>query len=78
MFIEKDSTLIECSAFFGSIQIMKYLDINNIQLKPSIWLYAVNSDNPEVIAFLEEKNIKMDDRTFSESIKSHHIANYQR
>ena len=51
MFIEKDPTLIEYAAFFGSIQILKYLVIKDVELEPSIWLYAVHSDNAEIIQF---------------------------
>ena len=78
MFIEKDPTLLEYATFFGSIQIMKYLWINNVELTSSLWIYAVHSNNPEVIHFLEDKNIEFDDKTFSKAIKDHHneIAHY--
>ena len=78
IFNEKEPTLIEYAAFFGSIQIMKYLYINEADISTSIWLYAVHSNDAEIIQFLEDKNIKMDDKTFSEAIKCHHndIAYY--
>lgn len=65
IFNEKYPTLIEYATFFGSIQIMKYLNMNNIKLTPSIWLYAVHSNNPDILEFLEDKQILIDDRTFS-------------
>ena len=34
-------------------------------------IYAVHSNNLKVIQFLEEKQIKIDDRTFSEAITCH-------
>ena len=38
----------------------------------------MHSNNPEVIHFLEDKNIEFDDKTFSKAIKCHHneIAHY--
>ena len=77
MFIVKNPTLIDYFAYFGSIQIMHYLEINKVQLTPSLPLYAIHSNNPEVILFLEEKQIEMDDKTFSGTIKCNHydIAN---
>ena len=54
--------------FFGSIRIMKYLEINNVELPKSLPLYA------EVIQFLEDNKIEIDDRTFSEAINCHHNA----
>ena len=45
----KNTTLIEYSAFFGSIQIFKYLMMNEVELTESLWLYAVHSKNAELI-----------------------------
>ena len=45
----KDISLIEYSAFFGSIQIFQYLKMNNVQLTPSLWLYTIHSKNAELI-----------------------------
>ena len=40
-------------------------------------IYAVHSNNAEVIQFLEEKKVKIDLRTFSEAIKYHNsIVDY--
>ena len=80
---KKQPTLIEYAAFFGSIQIFKYL-YNNIPIinTSSLWIYSIHSDNPEMINFLKENSIdpyKNDYVTcFEESIKCHHndIAKY--
>ena len=78
IFIEKDPTIIEYATFFGSIRIFEYLERSGVQLEPTLWLYAVHSNNSEMIQILELKHIKMDDRTFSEAVKCHHneISNY--
>lgn len=57
---------------------MKYLVANDVELTPSLWLYTIHFDNPEIIQFFEDKQIKIDERTFSEVIKCHHnnIAHY--
>ena len=77
---EKDLSLIEYACFFGSIRIIKYLEINDVELTPSLWLYAVHSNNSEAIQFLLDKKIKLDDRAFSEAIKCYHndVAYYIR
>ncbi|KAK8891517.1 hypothetical protein M9Y10_028729 [Tritrichomonas musculus] len=73
-------SLIEYAAFFGSIQIFKYLQDNRAPLKKSLWNYAIHGQNPEIIHILEENNIwpKSYDDCLIESIKCHHndIANY--
>ena len=75
--IKKRPSLIEYSAFFGSIQIFRYLYLNKIQLTPSLWIYAIHSQNPELIHLLEENDVQPDDisyeKCFQESIKCHHI-----
>lgn len=80
--IENESTsFIEYAAFCGSIQIFKYLILNKIELKPSLWLYVIHSKNPEMIHTLEELNIETPDSfklCLFESIKCNHndFANY--
>ena len=51
--IENEPTLIEYSAFYGSIQIFQYLQLNNVELKPNLWFYAIHSQNAELIHILE-------------------------
>lgn len=78
--MERTPTLTEYATYFGSIQIFKYLAINNVQLKPSLWEYAVYSNNAEIIHLLEEHKVKCNDycMCFNDSIKCHHnnIATY--
>lgn len=79
---DRKTTLIEYSAFFGSIQIFQYLKMNNVELKSSLWLYAIHSNNPELIHLLEENEVEAPNQKyeecFLESIKCHHndIARY--
>ena len=75
-------SLIEYSAFFGSIQIIQYLNFNKVQLTRSLWLYCIHSNNADLVHFLEDKHIGIEDYYhkiyISEAIKCHHnnIANY--
>lgn len=74
--------LIEYAAFFGSLQIMKYMYLNHVRFTPSLLLYAIHGSNAEMIHFLEENDVKpiahMFDLCLGESIKCHHndIATY--
>lgn len=70
---------MEYPFYFGSIQIIKYLRINGIELDSNLWEFAIHSNNPEIIHFLEENHIERDkNELFKVSIKCHHnyIANY--
>ena len=75
-------TLIEYSAFFGSIQIFNYLKINNAIDTPSFFQYAIHSRSEEMIFLLEQDFSQFFKETseicLKESIKCHHneIANY--
>ena len=75
--LKNKPNLIEYSAFYGSIQIFKFLFMNKIDLKPSLWLYVIHGRNPDLIHFLEENHIKPKDTSFkeclNESLKCHHI-----
>ena len=75
-------TLIEYSAFYGSIQIFNYLRFSKAHMPPSIWNYAIHGDNPEIIHILEGNFIEIPNDSFKllidESIKCHNnkFANY--
>ncbi|KAK8883525.1 hypothetical protein M9Y10_042617 [Tritrichomonas musculus] len=73
---DKNPTLIEYAAFFGSIQIFKFLQMEKVELTGSLWIYAIHSDNAELIHILEENKIEPEDNTYKtciiESIKCHH------
>lgn len=80
--IDKEPTLIDYAAFFGSIQIFKYLFANKAYLRPLLWHCSIHGRNAEIIKQLEENNIELFDAAytscFRESIICHHneIANY--
>ncbi|KAK8842482.1 hypothetical protein M9Y10_026071 [Tritrichomonas musculus] len=78
----EEQTLIEYSAFFGSIKIFTHLYNNGVSLSPSLWNFAAHGNNLEIICFLQKKKIKPEyefyDFVLEEAIKCHHneIANY--
>lgn len=80
--LENTPSLIEYSAFFGSIQIFNYLRMNGVKMFESLWFFAIHGRNPEIIHYLEESNIKLIDKIIKKclkiSIKCHHneISNY--
>ena len=82
LLIKKEPTLIEYAAFFGSIQIFKYLHSKNVPLTNSCLIYGIHSFNFDIINYIEsEFNGSLDgicDQCLEESIKCHHneIANY--
>lgn len=82
LLLKKPPTLIQYSAFFGSLQIFKYLYFNQKEKDPSLWIYAIHSANPEILGFLENNKLEPKDPTYKEclkeSIKCHHneVANY--
>ena len=84
-------TLIEYAAFFGSIQIFQYLQMNGVELTQSLWHFVIHGQNPELIHRLEENHIEPKIRKngsrnevvsytecYKESMKCHHndITNY--
>ncbi|KAK8850063.1 hypothetical protein M9Y10_018174 [Tritrichomonas musculus] len=80
--INQKPTLIECAAFYGSIQIFNFLRLNNIQLDQSLWLYAIHGNDPQIIhdleKFTEKPTPELYEKCLIESIKCHHnnLANY--
>ena len=75
--MKNDPTLIEYAAFYGSIQIFKYLQQNNVELSKKLWLYSIHSQNFELINFLVNNHVEPEDNTYEEclkeAIKCHHI-----
>ena len=73
--MNSNPSLIEYAAFFGSFQIFKYLQLNDANLRPSLWLYAIHGKKPEIIHILEELHIEPSDKCFYEcfveAIKCH-------
>ena len=79
---DEEFSLIEYAVFFGSIQIFNYLRLEGVELTPSLWSLAIHGRNSEMIHFLEDNHVELEDKSykqvFYESIKCHHndIANY--
>ena len=74
--LNKKPTLIEYAAFFGSLQIVKFLFLNNVELTPSLWLYAIHSNNADLIHFLEANKIKPENDSFEECLKEAIICHH--
>ena len=53
--------LIEYAAFFGSIQIFRYMFLNKVKLTNYVWCFAIHGGHPEIIQILEE-NVKLGDQ----------------
>ena len=82
-----DMTLIKYAVFFGSFQIIKYMQLSGVVLNPELCIYSIHGKNAEIIHLLEENISVVSDRNdnknfygkyIDESIKSYHndIANY--
>ena len=75
-------SLLDYSAFFGSLQIFKYLIMNKEKITNSVLLFAIHGRNPEIIQLIEDhlKNCppKIYEDCMNEAIKCHHneIAQY--
>ena len=65
--IDKKPTLIEYAAFYGSIQILQYLYLNNVGVSGSLWLYGIHSNNSDLLRnFIERNGIKPTDESFEQ------------
>lgn len=77
LLLKTEPTLIEYSAFFGSLNILKFLLVNEVEYSSSLWQYAIHSNKKQILDILIEKDIKPKDQTyekcFEESIKCHNI-----
>ncbi|KAK8838914.1 hypothetical protein M9Y10_032373 [Tritrichomonas musculus] len=76
---EQKVTLIEYSFFYGSIQIVNFLKLNEIKLEQSMLPYAIHGHNLDLIHFFDAKNEEQFNvNFFYEAIKCHHndIAGY--
>lgn len=74
--LKNESSMIEYSAFFGSIQIFRFLILNGVELPSLLWLYVIHGRNPDLIHALEENCIKPVNDSYdiciNESIKCYH------
>ena len=71
-------SLIEYASFFGSIQIFQFLRLSNVELKSSLWNFAIHSNSADLIHLLEENLLPPEVFQLHEAVKCHHnaIANY--
>ncbi|OHT01786.1 hypothetical protein TRFO_31260 [Tritrichomonas foetus] len=56
-FIQTDVSLVEYAAFFSSIQIFKYLILNDAQFNNELTKYAIAGGNNEIIHICEDKSL---------------------
>ena len=75
--LDKNPSLIEYAAFYGSIQIFQYLLMNKVELTSMLWLYSIHGRIAEIIRLLEENHVdqlsyKFYEKCLRESIKCHH------
>ena len=72
----KKIKIIEYAAFYGSIEIIRYMHKNGVTMTSNIWYYAIHSRDAELIKYLEDNEISPPEDTYEsilrESIKSHH------
>ncbi|KAK8841342.1 hypothetical protein M9Y10_026956 [Tritrichomonas musculus] len=68
--------LIEYASFFGSIDIIKYIQMKEYELTPNMWSYSIHSRNAELIKYLEDNHVSPPkdnyDVILKEAIKCHH------
>lgn len=69
---DKKLSLIEYSAFFGSEKIFNYLISNQIEITPSLWIYAVHGQNMSILQKLKDLTVHIPfNDCYIESIKCH-------
>lgn len=56
-------TLIDYSAFYGSIKIFKYLKMNRVNIEPPLMIFAVHSLNSEMIHLVEDNREEYESAT---------------
>ena len=79
---KSDIKLIEYASFYGSNDIIKYMEKKGVELTSSMWIYAIHSCNAELIKYLEDNHVSPPEnkyeRILRESVKCHHndISNF--
>ncbi|KAK8898112.1 hypothetical protein M9Y10_000381 [Tritrichomonas musculus] len=73
-------SLIEYASFYGSNDIIKYMEKKGVKLTSYMWFYAIASRNAELIRYLEDNHVSCHDYEdiLSISIECHYneISNY--
>ena len=49
--------LIEYALFYGSNDIIKYMEMKRAELTSGMWLYGIHSCNAELIKYLEDNHV---------------------
>lgn len=71
-FAEEAPTLIEYAALFGSVEVFKYLLLNDAQVTSNLPKYAVSGGSYEIIHILEQKGVKFDNEESLNAAILHH------
>ena len=50
-------SLIEYASFYGSNDIIKYMEKRGVELTSSMWIYGIHSCNAELIRYLEDNHV---------------------
>ncbi|KAK8857486.1 hypothetical protein M9Y10_015891 [Tritrichomonas musculus] len=71
-----DVKLIEYASFFGSIGIIKYIQMKEYELTPNMWSFSIHSRNAELIKYLEDNHVSPPSGNYEsilmEAIECHH------
>ena len=59
MILHRQLTLLDYAFFCGSIQVVEYLLSQGEKLTATLWIYAIHSNNAEIIQLLEDKNTSL-------------------
>lgn len=74
--IKNNLSLIEYSSFFGSNEIFTYLQLNQVDLPPELWLTVIHGRNNDLIHSLEGLKVSPPNDTYqtciNEAILCHH------
>lgn len=75
--LSKSPTLIEYSAFCNAVQVFNYLFSKNVELSPSLWIFAIRGQSNDIINILKKNKIQPKDKSYKEcvikSISCHHL-----
>ena len=71
-FLKATTSIIEYSAFYGSLKIFKFLWMNNVKISGQLREFAIAGGNYDIIHILESKNVKFDYDCLNKAIQYHH------
>ena len=75
---EYEIKLIEYASFYGSNDVIKYLQMKGVKFTSFMWIYAIHSKNAELIQYLENNHVSQPDDIIEIPVMCHHneILNY--